>query len=186
MKFKKLNRKGYAGALVDFFAWIAYFIILIIFIALFYFTAKNVAKNEALNGVDISSESSILYSYLRTPVSELDKTIYLKDAAMADLIARYYVSGKVNDLYPLFENFFGPVFYAVNGYNFRTWRIKIYLMPEKKEIFNKIGSNSEGGLVSTLLSDAIIPLPSEKEYLKLELYKEGTGNLMNAALYKEK
>ncbi|MBI2128622.1 hypothetical protein HYU07_00135 [Candidatus Woesearchaeota archaeon] len=83
-KIKKLNKKGYAGALVDFFSWIAYFIILIIFIALFTAAAKTAAKTLA--GINTNSESSILYSYLRTSIDFNGKEI-----SIADLIVLYYI-----------------------------------------------------------------------------------------------
>ncbi|MDO8740219.1 MAG: hypothetical protein Q7J54_01450 [Candidatus Woesearchaeota archaeon] len=190
MKFKKLNKKGYAGALVDFFAWIAYFIILMIFVALFYFAVK-VDKERVLTGINVISESSLLYSYFRTPVSSVIGKQKIPnmapEATMSELIIRYYLDDNLKQLRPIFKDFFDPIFFIDGSNDWRGWKIKIYLEPEDKLLFDEDGSMGAnlGGLNYILSSTADLSIPSDDNYLKIELWKKGRGAVLDDPLYKK-
>lgn len=149
VRLKKLNKKGYAGALVDFFAWIAYFIILIIFIAIFTASAKTAAKKEALTGIDINSESSILFSYLRTPVD-----LNGRETSIAELMALYYVEedkGKKKEDYDLLldnaQRTFNPLEFCYKDINKKIRGYALYLF-DKDYSESEIRQNYGGNLLN--------------------------------------
>lgn len=195
MKIKK-NKKGYAGALVDFHSWIFFFIIIVIFVMLFKVITKTPQREEAIEAVNANSESLLLYSFLRSPTDQIapkktspEMLEFLEDISaektMDGMIVEYYSKGKLSSLKPLFKEVFDPVFAIGNGLNdWRGWDVRIYLEPGDKEV--SIMSSTEPykqGLLNTVLSTAYLPLPEDKNYLKLELYKKGSGSAMKDPLY---
>lgn len=178
------NKKGQLqipGSILDFYAIIGFVLVMIVFLMLFMIrgcTSQNRISAEIQSKVADIDGSLIMLNYLRTKTDQ-NKT-------NADIILEYYYENKLDELEPLFKEFFDPIFFISGSNSWRAWRIKIILMPEDKELFNERGSTgtNQGGLSTILLSEELIPLPNKKEYLKIELYKEGRGDhLTKSSLY---
>jgi len=178
---KKKAQLQIPGAIVDFYAIIAFVLIMFVFLLLFQIrscTTKNRTSADIQARMQSIDGNIVLLNYLRTPVSETRTN--------ADIILEYYYENKLDELYPLLKEFFDPVFFIPGSNSWRAWRIKILLMPENKELFNERGSTgtNKGGLSTILLSEESLPLPDKESYLKIELYKEGRGDdLARSELY---
>lgn len=167
------------ASIVDAVAIAGIMIILFVFIILIYAFASEGGIKEVKGASSDVDGNIIMLNYLRT-YNALDPV-----KTNSDMIVEHYLNNKMEDLYNPLKDFFDSL-YNVKGTNhWRTWRIKIYLMPENKELFNKVGSlgiNRRGNSV-TLMSNLSIPLPSQTDYLIVNLYKEGTGNALDKEIY---
>ena len=90
----------------------------------------------------------------------------------------------IRKIYPDFEQekftkeFFDPIYNIQGTESWRTWQLKIYILPENEKLFEKTGQpipTISTGLNIILLSKTTLPLPKEK-YIQLEIYKAGKGS----------
>jgi hypothetical protein len=91
MKNIKKSKKGaISSILLDFWAYVAFVLIIIIFYALFTIQAKSVKENK-ITGIayDLQPET-ILLNYLRTPVATFSDGMQ-DNAVFADVITNYYL-----------------------------------------------------------------------------------------------
>lgn len=169
------------ASIVDAVAIAGIMIILFVFIILIYAFASEGGIKQVKGASSDVDGNVVFLNYLRAP----DASGSAKNNA--DMIVEHYLNNNLEEMYNPLKDFFDPV-YNIKGTNhWRTWRIKIYLMPENKELFNKVGSLgiNRRGFSVTLMSNLSIPLPSQTDYLIVNLYKEGTGNALDKEIYRK-
>ena len=85
----KLRKKGFiAGIMVDFYAYLAFVLIILIFFILFAFAKKDI-MDSATYDIEDTSSNLALTNYLRTPVLGGDN--------IADIISKYYIAKNINN-----------------------------------------------------------------------------------------
>jgi hypothetical protein len=170
-KFILKGKKGdlFGFTLSDFWAYLSFVFVILLFYAFFKIQAINVKENKILGADDEINADLILINYLRTYIEDNNK------ANMADLIVRYYLEEnkkKRRDLKKLLQEKSKKIF--SENYPHLRWRLKI-----TDEIFGAEAIAS--GQTTTKLTKektlidniaficTTIPLPTLREPIKIEL-----------------
>ena len=178
-KLARTRKAGlFGGALVDFWAYMAFMLVLILFYAFFKITGDSIKENKAKVYFDDLKAESALVSYLRTPVAYATESGEI-NSNFAGLIADYYSaqgtpkeSGLAEQLKAKTKEIFAK------DYPSLKWTLKVSDKASKSNDFGKIAlqdRNQEqsgddevivGGLGNAC---SIMPVPNSKNVIKVEL-----------------
>ena len=178
-KFAGTRKAGLFGsALVDFWAYVAFMLVLILFYAFFKITGDSVKENNAKVLFDDLKAETALLNYLRTPVAYATESGEI-NSNFAGLIADYYLTQGTpkerefaEQLKAKTKELFGKDYHSLK------WTLKVSDKTSKNNDFGKIAlqdRNQEqsgddevivGGLGNAC---SIMPVPNSKNVIKVEL-----------------
>ena len=174
-KFIKVKKGGIVGdALVNFWAYLSFVLVILIFYAFFKIQATSVMENKITGLESEINADIILLNYLRIPVEVDDK---LEGTNMADIIVKYYLEDEnKKDLRELIQEKSNEIFNE--KYPHLIWRLKI---SDKNGITTQDAELVVGGKTTTKLTEektliddlafvcTSIPDPESKYSIKIEL-----------------
>jgi hypothetical protein len=168
------NKKGIAGPLVDFYAYLAFALVILAFFLLFNLGAGQIQQQIKSEYIELGNEQ-IMFNYLKNPIK-----ISGEDSTISKLIIISTTNNDHVELKRLTKLHLDPIYFINDINSWRTWIIRINTMPQNKEFFIKgqLGTN-KGRLKTLFVSNNTLPLPLPNTYLDLELFKHGRGTAMD-------
>src|SRR3989338_1327934 len=183
--FLPRSKKGFvASALVDFWIFILFIVVVIIFFLIFSLSEEQIKSTIKSKIGDLDSQH-ILFDYLRTPIwvdlneGQSNKPIILKKMAIADLITLYYIEKDENNekrFYKIIleqtKSIFDPLEYCYsNPYNVKVRKgYAIFITEDPNEDYTGTARKKDRKFRSKSFHESLVdkkiieqlPLPSSK------------------------